>query len=132
MDQQPLSVDSYRLDDAIVVRAAGEVDMATVPVLEQELTAARESANAPRVVVADLREVGLLDSIGMSTLVATHQRCQQQQIDFRVVVTTRTVRRAIELVGLDGMLQLTESLDEATGRDAPAPQGRNGLDEITP
>jgi anti-sigma B factor antagonist len=51
-----------------VIRVSGELDLATVPSLEQELQAALERADGHRVVL-DLSDLEFIDSTGIAVLV---------------------------------------------------------------
>jgi len=92
-----------------VVEAAGEVDLVTAPALRTALTdALDESSGGPCVV--DLTGVTFLDSAGLTTLIEVNQRAQSLRV---VVGSNRPVIRPIQLTGLDGVLALYSSLEEA-------------------
>ncbi len=91
-------------DSAVVVRASGEVDIQTSPVLgdhlQQVLNDGAES------VVVDLAGVTFLDSTGLSVLVAGLKRCQEAGGTLRVVAPRPHVRRIFEVTGLTDAFQL--------------------------
>jgi anti-sigma B factor antagonist len=65
-------------------------------------------------VVLDLSGVDFLSSSGMGLLVALHDEGRSMRIPLRVVVDeTRSVIRPIRTMGLDEVLSLFGSLDEA-------------------
>jgi anti-sigma B factor antagonist len=92
-----------------VVEAEGEVDLVTAPALRTALTnALDESSEGP--CVLDLTGVTFLDSAGLTTLIEVNQRAQSLRV---VVGSNRPVIRPIQLTGLDGVLALYSSLEEA-------------------
>ncbi|MBK1783124.1 STAS domain-containing protein [Prauserella cavernicola] len=101
-----LLITTERADDALAVRTSGEVDLNTVDDLDSALAAACSEARPPMVVVADLEKVTFMASSGLSVLVRTHQRCQQQGTPLRVVVGNAGVRRGLQVTGLDQVLDV--------------------------
>ena len=102
-------------DDAVVVEVEGEVDGLTAPRLRAAVTEALDREDGKPLVI-DLAAVRFLGSAGLRMLFdlareAVHQRGFQP---LRVVVDhTRPVIRPIEIVGLDNVLALYESVDDA-------------------
>lgn len=96
-------------DDARVTYIPrGELDLATVPELEEQVLAAiREGA---RSVVLDLRELTFMDSTGVRTIVAAHQVAEETGHDLRIVRPPRdsAVSRVIEISGIDAALGLVD------------------------
>jgi anti-sigma B factor antagonist len=93
-----------------VVAVVGDVDMNTVPELEEQLVAATR-ADVP--LVLDLAGVTFLDSTGLSALVRCHERGQRDGTGFRVVVASRTVSRPLALTSLDSLLDVYPTLEAA-------------------
>jgi anti-anti-sigma factor len=108
-----LTVDVDRTGPVTVVRASGEVDLATAPVLEESL---KEFPPGGPLVVIDLSAVGFLDSSGLSVLVQARQRLERADgtNGVRLVVTRPVIRRVFEVTGLAEVFDLATSLDEAT------------------
>jgi len=100
---------------AVVVRAVGEVDMHTAPLLDDHLTVATELATPPAPVVADLRDVHFFDSKGIAALIGAQQRCQQQNTGLRVLVST-PVMRPIAVLGMTDVFTLCPTLTAALQR----------------
>jgi anti-anti-sigma factor len=66
------------------------------------------------VVVLDLSEASFLDSLGITTLVNLHQRSRRQQVELRVVAEPgRVARRVLSLSGVDALLAIHDSLEDA-------------------
>ena len=98
--------------DVAVVHVAGEVDLVTAPRLADGLTAVEEQFPTLRKVVIDLTGVTFLASAGLQALVEYKQRCREAGVDL-CVVADRSVARTIGIIGLNEVLALRPSLDEA-------------------
>jgi anti-anti-sigma factor len=83
--------------DRIVVRVAGEIDMATAIELRSAL-----SPDGGRPIVIDLTETTFMDSSGLNALVAAWHSGAVAAVRH----PTPTVRRAIEIAGLDQVLTI--------------------------
>jgi anti-sigma B factor antagonist len=79
---KPLSLEVLRSGDSVTVRAAGDLDLATVVQLDGLL--AEEEQDAATVVV-DLRAVRFIDSSGLAVLLAAHQRARRRGARFVAV-----------------------------------------------
>lgn len=98
---------------AVVVVAAGDVDLLTVARLRAAVTAGIGEA-AGRPVVLDLSAVTFLGSNGLAALVDAVGMAERRGEPLRVVVDhTRPVIRPIQLAGLDDILSLYNSVDDA-------------------
>lgn len=106
MDSQLLQVATERNGSGIVVRAAGEVDMNTVGLFEDALGRACDEAAPSAPVVADLSDVTFLSSAGLTVLLDIHHRCRDQGTPLCVKIGHRTVARALEITGVDQILDL--------------------------
>ena len=105
-----LRVHERAVDGSVVVAVVGDVDMNTVPELEERLVAA---ARAEVPLVADLTGVTFLDSSGLSALVRCHERGLRDGAAFRIVVATRAVAMPLRLTALDGLLGVYPTLADA-------------------
>ena len=81
----------HDLDGVRYVVASGEIDLSNAP----DLSVALE---APELVV-DMTKVTFLDSTGLATLVKAHNFADSFEL-----TVSRTVRRLLEITGLQGML----------------------------
>ncbi len=97
-----LSVTRHRVGEAIVVVPAGDIDLATVDVLEAEIDAALAEPHAE--LVLDLRRVEFLDSTAIRLIV---QLARDEA--FAVVRGTGEVARVFDLVGLDGRVRMLDA-----------------------
>ncbi|MCS7477415.1 STAS domain-containing protein [Umezawaea endophytica] len=108
-DLPRLRVHHQEARGAVVVAVVGDVDMNTVPELEDRLVA----VGRPEVpLVLDLTGVTFLDSTGLSALVRCHQRGLGGG-GFRLVVASRAVARPLSLTALDGLLDIYPTVDAA-------------------
>ena len=69
-----LHVDQRSEGTAVVLRAVGEVDGSTAPILAKHLTRAAETVTPPGPVVADFRELEFFGSTAISVLLVAHQQ----------------------------------------------------------
>ncbi len=103
-------VDVRSEDETALVVVSGELDLASGPALEQELTGAL--ASPARVVIVDLRALEFIDSTGISILIKAHQRAQANRRRFVVVKGPSQVQRLLGLTGLEERLTLVDSPEE--------------------
>lgn len=97
----------------LVVRVAGDVDLATVATLAGAFDRAQHEFRAVPGglgVVADLRAVSFLSAAGMRVLVGARDACLADGLDLRVVAAHAAVVSPLSLAGLDRMLNLQADL----------------------
>ncbi len=88
----------HAMDGVMVVEVAGELDMATVPRLEETVRGVLDGR--PRVLVIDLLRVGFVGSSGLAMLlVAKEQAAGRTRV--RVVAAGRITLRPMQLTGVD-------------------------------
>ncbi len=99
-------------DDARVLLALrGEIDMATVGVLQEALGDAVSEAGD---VWVDLTDVEFMDSTGLTALVRAHQAIGDGCRQLRIICPGRgLVRRTLEMSGLHEVLHVYPSRDAA-------------------
>jgi anti-sigma B factor antagonist len=109
-ESRHLQVD-YRTDgDTVVIRLAGELDIASAPELEQAID--RAIASRALLVIVDLHKLEFMDSTGVRLLVRAHQSALQSRHRFAVVRGSPQVDRLLALTGLDDHLMLFDQLGE--------------------
>jgi anti-anti-sigma factor len=96
----------------VVATVSGEVDMLTAPSLRTVVLA--ELADCA-VLVIDLTKVAFLGSAGLAVLVEASHEAQRRQVELRLVATGRSVRRPLEITGLDEVLTTFPTRDDAVG-----------------
>ena len=102
---KPFRCDLTQSDGAATVRPSGELDMSTVPVLEQRLTEA-DAAGARRIVV-DLRGLDFMDSTGLTLLIRWSLRAERDGYAFALIAGSERIQRLFDLTGLTGSLTFT-------------------------
>jgi len=105
-----VSVDDER-GPATVVRVRGEIDASSVDALRIELDGVVDAGRAH--VVVDLRDVGFMDSSGLATLLTTRRRAQGLGGEIAVVCGEGVVRHVLELTGLDKVMPIFPTPEEA-------------------
>lgn len=111
-----MNINRKYVDGAVVVTVAGELDMLTTPRLRVAVSEALDEAMGEPVIV-DLTKVTFLGSPGLAALVEAVRRANQRGGPLRIVVdNARPVIRPIELTGLDDVLALYETVNEALAR----------------
>jgi anti-anti-sigma factor len=91
---EPLELTVERHDGVTVLRASGEIDMATAP----ELGARMSELNGE--VVVDLEGVTFLDSRGIAALVVAHGQLTDAGGSLTLRRPNEVLRRTLEIVGL--------------------------------
>ena len=116
-----LQLSTTRAGERAIVTVGGEVDLETASQLgDHALEALRDVS--PHVVL-DLAQVTFMDSTGLKVLLSIQRRTDLAAGSFAVVGATRTVRRILELTGLDQTFLLYDSLADLppTPTDAAEP-----------
>lgn len=112
-----LTVSSEKLDNALVVRMTGEVDLNTVDLMDAALAEAAATVTAPEIVVADLTDVTFFDSMGVSSLLTARQRCQEHRVALVVVASDRRVLMPIQRTDLDRVVTVVGAVEDAVRSD---------------
>ena len=117
-DEQLVRIETSRVahaaSEALVVTVAGEVDAYTVGRLRAAVAAGFAQLRDGQVLVIDLTEVTFLSSQGLQALVEVTLAAQQRRTPLPIVVDhTRPVIRPIEVTGLDGVLALFHTVEDA-------------------
>ena len=94
-----------RLEDCVVVRVKGELDMASASELEDAIS---RVTSAPHVVI-DLSSCTFLDSTGMRVITDTMRQAPRVS----VVATDPGVLRVLAITAVDTMVSVHPSLEDA-------------------
>lgn len=98
-------------DGRTIVTVAGELDVHTAPQLDAQLSPLTRTAE-PSIIV-DLTDVKFIDSTGLGILVTALKHVRENEGKLNVVVTTPRVLRVFALTGLDVVIPLHATLEEA-------------------
>ena len=93
---------------AVVVRVAGELDLASVPRLEDALATVCADPT-----VIDLSECTFLDSSGVRALTSADRELSEAGRRFAVVTSDPGLLRVLEITGVDTMLAVHHSTESA-------------------
>ena len=105
----------------VLVTVAGEVDIATVPGLREQLVA---RAAGGRPLIADLDRVGLIDAAGLGVLAGAAGRAAAHGGSLQVVCARARTRRLFRLTGLARRVGLAGTVGAALQRLAAGPDTR--------
>ncbi|HET9383164.1 MAG TPA: STAS domain-containing protein [Streptomyces sp.] len=99
------TVVQYEWGGAWVVGARGSYDMDSVTDLADALAAAAEKHTK---VVLEASGITFADSVLLNVLILTHQA-----VDLRVAAPTEQLRRLLHITGVDTVLKVAQTLEEA-------------------
>lgn len=108
--QGNLRVEVQAREDLILLMVSGELDLASSPVLAEEL--ARADEMDARTVVVDLRDLDFMDSTGLHIVLKAHQRAQELGRRFVLVRGNRQIERLLSLTGVDEKLVIVDSPED--------------------
>jgi anti-anti-sigma factor len=94
-----------------VVSGPAEIDITNAGFLRAALLAAGEHGHAT--IVVDLSETAFCDTVGLQVLVLGHRRAVAEGGEFRLVIRTASLRRLLQLTGVDQVIPNFTTLDEA-------------------
>jgi len=114
-----------RADGEWVVVAAGEADLHAAPQLDRSIRKCEE--RGAKLIVVDLMEATLLDSIALGVLIAAHGRLAKQGIRLKLVFTNNLIRRVLTITGLDRVFDIYSSTAAALN-DQELDGGEGALD----
>jgi anti-sigma B factor antagonist len=99
--------------DTAVLAVRGEVDTLTAPAF----TAATDDllSTSGDILVMDLTEVRFLASSGLAVLIKAAHRAEDRGIRLRLVISSRAVRRPLEITGTAALFDLHPDLESAYG-----------------
>lgn len=92
--------------DTVVIKASGDIDLCSAPGFE-ELTLRYLEGYEPELFVVDLAAVGFMGAAGLSCLLKLQHAATCRHVELQIVAPSRSVRRPIELLGLEKQLNLT-------------------------
>jgi anti-sigma B factor antagonist len=115
----PFSISTETIDDEVVaVAVTGYVDFDAAPALKNSLVECIEDGS--RQLVVDLSQAGFIDSTAIGVLVGALKRLEESGGSLVVVCANDNVQSIFELVGLDEVISLHPSRDDAISAFARA------------
>ncbi|MGW0432552.1 STAS domain-containing protein [Micromonospora sp. NPDC003197] len=113
-----LTVRAEQRGDVVVVSIAGELDMATAPQLQDQITDQLDKGHTR--LVFDLAELSFCDSTGLSVFVRAKNSSDEAGGVVRLAAPQRGVLRILEVSGLVEVLHTYPTVDEAVAGDSAA------------
>ena len=98
-------------DNCAVLAVSGEVDVATVPKMREQLHSL--VARGDDRIVVDLDAVDFLDSTGLGVLVGALKRVRSSGGDLQLICSQPRIRKVFEVTGLTKVFIIHDNLDEA-------------------
>jgi anti-sigma B factor antagonist len=106
----PITTSVEHREGVALVSIGGEIDLSTAPAFEAVIAEALEED--PPVLVIDLSEVAFMASVGLRILAGTQEKVGKS-IQIAVVADGMATSRPMQLTGLDKLISLYPTLDEA-------------------
>jgi anti-sigma B factor antagonist len=108
----PAVFEGQSIDESIeVLTVSGELDMSNSTELRRRVDRAiRDGRNR---VVVDLAGLTHMDSSGMAALIDSHQLTEARGGKLALVITSESVRRTVEVRGLDRLFRIEPSREAA-------------------
>lgn len=98
-------------EGVLVLRVAGEVDLATIEQLREHLVA--HMSGVHRGVVLDCTRVSFLAACGIGLLVDLAEQAHAREVPLRLVAHCRAVLRVLELTGVEALVPRAATVAEA-------------------
>ena len=121
MSTRAISLVRQDAADGCVVVLTGEHDLSSV----DELREAFDQTSSARTVLVDLSDTAFIDSAVLGALIASHREATEQGRRWALIVgngSGAAVRRILELTGLDAVMPVYTSREEAASQRFP-PEG---------
>jgi anti-sigma B factor antagonist len=106
----PISTSVAHRDGVAVVSIGGEIDLSTAQEFEAAITDAL--GEDPPALVIELSGVSFMASVGLRVLAATREKVGKS-VPLAVVADSAAAGRPIQLTGLDNVISLYPTLDQA-------------------
>jgi anti-sigma B factor antagonist len=97
----------------INIALSGELDMATVPILDHQLAASEHEGS--KATMLDIRDLRFIDSSGLHALVRAYRRSEMDGHRLSLIGANTSTRRLCEMTGTEFLLDATGTA-EAIGR----------------
>lgn len=108
-----LQVETEQRGESVILRPAGEIDLARSPALRSALSRTQDAR--PARLVVDLQKVPYMDSSGVATLVEAMQVARRYRGSLVLCGMQERVRSIFEIARLNTVFRIVDSLDEAIG-----------------
>jgi anti-anti-sigma factor len=112
-----LDLNITQIDDQrgwAILALAGEIDIATAPVLDRAFEEVLSSGRTRLAV--DLQPVSFMDSTGLRSLISADRRLEQSGGSLAIITSAGPARRLLEVAGVIDALQVVDSVDDLPAR----------------
>lgn len=109
----PITTTVAHRGEVAVVSIGGEIDLSTAPAFEAAIAAALDED--PPILVVELSDVTFMASAGLRVLAAAQEKVGKSA-QFAVVASNPATNRPLQLTGLDKVISLYPTLDDALVR----------------
>jgi anti-sigma B factor antagonist len=106
----PITTSVAQREGVAVVSIGGEIDLSTAPAFEAAIAGALD--DDPPVLVIELSEVSFMASVGLRILAATQEKVSKSA-RVAIVASNPATSRPMQLTGLDKVMSLYPTLDDA-------------------
>jgi anti-sigma B factor antagonist len=106
LSPQPFRCTVAERDEAALLRPAGELDISSVPILEEHLRDAL--AGGARRLVVDLRGLDFMDSTGLTLLMRWERESRRDGFDLAIVRGDDRIHRLFELTSMDSVFTFVD------------------------
>jgi anti-sigma B factor antagonist len=113
-----LTVHTEQQGDVVVLAVAGELDMATAPHLQDQITDLLDKGRNR--MIFNLADLSFCDSTGLSVFVRTKNSCDETGGMVRLAAPQRGVLRILEVSGLVDVLQTHPTVTDALAAESAA------------
>ncbi|ORB66355.1 anti-anti-sigma factor [Mycolicibacterium tusciae] len=110
-------VAEHWVGNGVVVAVWGDLDLATAPKLADAIEAV--ARKKPAALIVDLSRVDFLASAGMTVLITAHREIAPSA-RFGVVADGPSTGRPLKMIGIDTIVDVYRTLDEALDEFAPS------------
>jgi anti-anti-sigma factor len=110
-DALPLQWRIEPTPEAAILRTTGDVDLSTRSEFFDAVQAAKDTTTA--VIVVDLGQVTFISSTGMQLLLDLHHEAEQSNRTLRVAYGAGNARRAFKIAGIDYILSVYDTVEDA-------------------
>jgi anti-sigma B factor antagonist len=108
--QDHFRVEVRQEHDRVVLGLHGELDLASAPLLEEEIENVASTTSAP--LVLDLQELQFIDSTGLRIILSAHERAKERGQQFALTHGSQQVQRLLSITGVGEHLRMIASPDE--------------------
>lgn len=108
--QEHFRIETRSAPDRVVLCLHGELDLASAPLLAQEIENA--SSDSAAMIVLDLKELQFIDSTGLRIILAAHERAQERGQELALSRGSEQVQRLLTITGVGEHLRIIASPDE--------------------